>query len=364
MTMFRLVHNSLTTIIFIIFFVGIFGVFNAFNSHIGDQKVEKTILSGTGCIKESIAAGRSYYNTDISISMCFFTRSSVFSGNGGVIYISDDDKYSMSIESSVFYNCACNDEGGAIYCNLNNSIIKRVCASKCSGQEFDHFGLVQASNVNLIEYLTISSCAESNTGSVTFSVGKGNQVINNINCSNNHVEYYSCLSISIPTTMTISRCTFANNEISKSKCIQFSRNSGTMVFTNIINNHCPASEVVFVRGAYEIQYCIFDNNEKTLFNVIEGSLQISHSFISHVGDLTMNTPVITTVNNTFEKHATYDIDHYNSFFCVSSESPNNDPKKGNLLIWICVITVVIFCGYVIYDSFFVKRDIPYDAIQK
>ena len=152
--------------------------------------------------------------------------------------------------------------------------------------------------------------------------------------------------------------------ISKSKCIQFSRNSGTMIFTNIINNHCPASEVVFVRGTYEIQYCIFDNNEKTLFNVIEGSLQVSHCFISHVGDLTMNTPVVTAVNNTFEKHATYEIDHYNSFFCVSNESPNNDPKKGNLLIWICVITVVIFCGYVIYDSFFIKKDIPYDAIPK
>jgi len=363
MTMFKLVHNSLTTIKCIIFLVGIFGVFNAFNSHIGDQKVEKTILSGIGCLDEEIDAGWSYHNTNVSISMCFFSRTTVNAGNGGVIYISKD-KFSMRIESCKFYNCICSNEGGAIYCDVSSSIIKRVCATKCIGREFDHFAFINSNNDNIMEYLTIASCAEKKIGSTTLCLGKGNQVANSINCSYNHAESYSCVSFTIPTTMTISHCTFANNEVSESKCIELFRNSGTMIFTNIINNHCPASEVVFVRGTYEIQYCIFDNNEKTLFNVIEGSLQVSHCFISHVGDLTMNTPVVTAVNNTFEKHATYEIDHYNSFFCVSNESPNNDPKKGNLLIWICVITVVIFCGYVIYDSFFIKKDIPYDAIPK
>ena len=90
-----------------------------------------------GCEKESVSAGRSYFEADIDISHCFFSRSLEFSGAGGVIYVSASS-YSMNVNFSMFYNCFCSSDGGAIYYKSSNSYLRMICANSCSASWF-HF---------------------------------------------------------------------------------------------------------------------------------------------------------------------------------------------------------------------------------
>jgi len=71
---------------------------------------------GFGCESENLDKGRSYVNVEIFISDCFFSRYSLFSDKGGVIYV-DNFISSMNIYCSMFYNCASSNRGGAICFN-------------------------------------------------------------------------------------------------------------------------------------------------------------------------------------------------------------------------------------------------------
>jgi len=86
---------------------------------------------GLGCENESIDQRRSYYNKNINISNCFFSRYSSYSGNGGVIYVSASS-CSMNVNYSMFYNCVCSNNGGAIYFDSSNSCLRMICANSCS----------------------------------------------------------------------------------------------------------------------------------------------------------------------------------------------------------------------------------------
>ena len=53
---------------------------------------------------------------------------------------------------------------------------------------------------------------------------------------------------------------------------------------NIVQNNSPSRYgVVYAReeGSRLMMFCIFKNNQDTLFYVHEGSLEVSHSFIEH-----------------------------------------------------------------------------------
>jgi len=82
------------------------------------------------CQSESIAQGRSYLDNN-DVSHCFYSRLSLFSWNGGVIYV-DGGSYSMNFNYSMFYSCACSNHGGAIFFYFTNSYIRMICAYGCS----------------------------------------------------------------------------------------------------------------------------------------------------------------------------------------------------------------------------------------
>jgi len=86
---------------------------------------------GLGCESESIDQGRSYVDKNINISNCFFSRSSSYSGHGGVIYVAASS-CSMNVNYSIFNNCACSERGGAIYFVSSNSYLRMICAKRCS----------------------------------------------------------------------------------------------------------------------------------------------------------------------------------------------------------------------------------------
>jgi len=238
---------------------------------------------GLGCENESIDHGRSYVDKNINISNCFFSRSSSYSGHGGVIYVYVSS-CSMNFNYSMFYNCVCSNNGGAICFVSSNSCLRMICANRCSGYYY-HYAYLVASQVNQVEYLSVSNCSHTTSGYYPIVLYTGNQRVDNTNSSMNNANMGSGIGIYSPSSFTSSHCTFSNNKVSHSICIEFYSTSGTisMSYANIVHNNSPSLGVVTGSGAgsRKMMYCIFKSNQNTLFCVNQGSLEVSHSFIDH-----------------------------------------------------------------------------------
>jgi len=72
--------------------------------------------------------------------------------------------------------------------------------------------------------------------------------------------------------------------------------------------------------------CIFQKNQNTLFNLAQGSLEVSHSFIDHSGSFSTYTGVSTSNNNTFTNRNTYQLQFFNSLHC-NADIPLIEPKR-------------------------------------
>jgi len=271
-----------------------------------------------GCESESIDQGSSYDNNNINISNCFFSRSSSYSGHGGVIYVSASS-CSMNINYSMFYNCICSNNGGAIYFYSSNSFLRMICANSCSASYF-HLAYLGASQVNHVEYLSESICSHTTTGYRSIFLIYGYQRVDNTNSSMNNAREISGIGITFPSSFTSSHCTFSNNKVSDSRCIYFYSSSGTitMSYANFVHNNSPSGYgVVFVSGAgsRKMMHCIFQNNQNNLFCVSWGSLEVSHSFIYHSGTYSTSNAVSISKNNSFTNRYTYQLHFFNSLHC-------------------------------------------------
>jgi len=277
--------------------------------------------AGLGCENESIDQGRSYYNKNINISNCFFSRYFLFSESGGVIYVRGGS-YSMNINYSMFYNCVCSNQGGAIYFYSDNSRLRMICANSCScGASSDYqYALLQTSQGNQVEYLSVSNCSHITSGYCSIRLNSGIQIVDKSNSSMNNAKEGSGIDINSPSSFTSSYCTFSNNKVSRESCIYFYSTSGTitMSYANIVQNNSPIfNGVVTVNGAgsRKMIYCIFHNNQNYLFCVEEGSLEVSHSYISLAGALSTSSEVSFANNNSFSNIQTYQLQFYNSLHC-------------------------------------------------
>jgi len=274
---------------------------------------------GIGCESESIDQGRSYVGKKINISLCFFSRYSVYNGDGGVIYV-NGGSYSMNTNYSMFYNCVCSGQGGAIYFDSLISNLRMICANSCSSHSECHFAFLSGSQVNQIEYLSVSYCSQTTSGYRSIYSQSGYQRVDNTNSSMNNAYIYSGIHIESPSSFTSSHCTFSNNMVSNSICIYFYSTSGTisMSYANIVHNNSPNSGVVYVNGAgsRKLMYCIFHNNQNTLFCVWGGSLEVSNSFIDHSSSsFSRSSSVSTSNNNSFTNSITYQLRFFNSLHC-------------------------------------------------
>jgi len=266
------------------------------------------------CKMENISQGCSYINENIDINGCFFSRSLVYNGDGGVICITDA-YLSMNVTFSMFYFCIATN-GGAIWFSSINSSLRMICANQCSATT-KHFAYLHAPRGNCVEYLSIAFCSQTSEGSHSLWLYKGNQKVYNINSSMNNANCMSCIMIQTPNLFASSHCTFSNNQVSDTSCISFFYNSGTMFFANIVYNNSPNGGVITVNGAgsTKLMYCIFQNNQNTLFYVDSGSLEVSHSFIDHIGSFSQATAVSTSNNNSFTYINTYQLQFFNSLHC-------------------------------------------------
>ena len=284
------------------------------------NRIHEVVL---GCDNEHTDQGRSYYNMSIDIYDCYFSRLLVFSGNGGVIYV-DGGSYSMNVNYSMFYNCACSNHGGAIYFFSSNSNIRMVCANRCSCGNSSvcngHFAIVSASQKNLVEYLSVSKCSHTTSGYCSIYLQIGNQRADNTNSSMNNVMQYSGIRTWSPSSFTSTYCTFSNNNVSEYICMNFYSTSGTisMSYANIVHNNSPSGYGIINvngEGLRMMMYCIFKNNQDFLFCVLAGSLEVSHSFIDHSSSFCLTNSVSTVTNNSFINRITYQIQFFHSHHC-------------------------------------------------
>ena len=144
----------------------------------------------------------------------------------------------MNVNYSMFYNCVCSNYGGAIYFSSSNSSLSMICANSCScGASYvGHFAYLYASQMNHVEYLSVSNCSHTTSGYCPIYLESGDQRVDNTNSSINNAYRYSGILIYSPSSFTSSHCTFSNNKVSHSICIWFSSSSGTITksYANII----------------------------------------------------------------------------------------------------------------------------------
>jgi len=282
-----------------------------------------------GCENESIDQGRSYSQNNIGISDCFFSRSSLYDGDGGVLYV--HGIYSMNVNYSLFYHCICSQIGGAIFfyswnsVSSSNSYLSMICANSCScGAQYScHFARIYASQDNQAKYLSVSNCTHNTAGAFSICFENGNQRVNNTNSSMNTAVQVSGISIMYPNLFTGIHCTLSNNKVSSCICLYICSNTETISisFANIVHNNSPSAYgVVYAEGSglglRKMSYCIFQNNQNYLFCLNGGSLEVSHSFIEHLtSSFSSSTTVSTDTNNSFTNRMTFPIQFFYSHYC-------------------------------------------------
>ena len=275
-----------------------------------------------GCDGENFDTGRSYFDNNVQISHCFFSRSLIYSGYGGVIYV-NGGSYTMGINHSMFYNCFCTRDGGAIVFKSSNSDLRMICANRCfCGASYNyHFALCQASQLNNAEYLSISNCSHTTSGYYPICLQSGHQRVDNTNNSMNNAYQISGIAIYSPSTFISTYCTFSNNKVSRSICLFFYAELGTILvlYANIVHNNSPIQDgVIYTSGTGSriFMNCILKNNDNFLFNLVSGSLEVFHSYIDHSpSSFSTELAVSTATNNSFTGIMTFQWQFFNSHYC-------------------------------------------------
>jgi len=312
---------------------------------------------GFECNNNSYSEGRYYIDKEINISQCFFSISYVFSGNGGIICVSGGT-FSMRVIFSMFFNCSCTNNGGAIFFSSSNSNLRMICTNKCTcgSDSCGHFADLFASHLNLVEFLSVSLCSPTANGFYSLWLEFGNQKVDNINSSKNNAKHYSGICIQPSYLFTSFYCTFSNNSVSQSKCLLFHSKPGRVAFANIVHNNSPSLGVVYIYGggSPKLISCILHSNQRTLFCVWSGSLVVSHSFIYHLGEFSYGTPLSTDTNNSFVLKQTYFIEYSGSQLCVI---PTQTPKtsKNSHLVWIMYSTTLVIMITLLVLLFIYRR---------
>jgi len=278
------------------------------------------IIGGVGlrCENENIYQGRSYFDQYVCISHCFFSRSSLYSGDGGVIYV-NGGSYSMNVNYSMFFNCVAN-YGGAIFFNSSNSDLRMICANSCScgSSYYGHFGMIFTKNNNSNVYLSITNCSYQRVSHSSIQLNYGFQIFDFVNSSKNYVAHASSVVFWYASKFSCNYCTFSSNIAGGGICIQFSSVVGTIYYVNFVDNNSPTNYGVILSYSSsnaQFIYGVFEQNHDTLFRTdTTSTINILSSFISHSG-VTNSGKVTYLSNNTFTKMQTYQIQFYNSYYC-------------------------------------------------
>ena len=259
------------------------------------------------------------------ISNCFFTRTNVYNGWGGVIY-SSQKNFNVVIVDCTFFACSCNSWGGAIWLDsinkLSSSKLLKVCASECFAK-YGHFASIcPYKGFNDIQYVSISKCSPfEDAEKYTFYLGKYVSVsVMNLNSSNNKASERSGIHVLCPTTFVGEFWTIVDN-VANSECIFFNYNGQSIDLSNanIVNNKCTYGGVVslFNGAVVTIHDCIFSQNSNLLFFAqFSSKIYLSNCVINHSDKIRSGT--IYSENIQYTVTSTFVINHPNFQYCPAN----------------------------------------------
>ena len=293
-------------------------------------------------------------NDDFIIDTCYFYRNTMYSGYGGIVYVSGVLS-NMKLISCIFFECCCSIDGGAIYfysqVSGTNVELNKICGNKCyveNTKKFQ-FGLILTpSNINsnnICNFCSISNCNNKTNGYCSFNLYFGNISLNNLNSSKNINKQESGINIRDPSKFNSNFCSFINNNVSEYTCIFLhGDNNNYISYYNVINNNSPTNCGVITNnvGYYSINNSIFINNTNVLFYVYSGQLSILNSKISHDNNFITYQNTVSTFNNIFELTNTFLINHLNTYLCLGYSNYNliNITHKKKSIFFLILILFV------------------------
>jgi len=282
------------------------------------------------CLKENVNEGQSYNigNRDFYISNCFFSRSSLFFGNGGVIYC--ENAISFKIMSSVFNHCSVSDTGGAIYSQSTGSTyeLSMICCFGCYAGQGSFCFIEDLKNSNFNHKLNSVSGTSDEKSRDQQDLTLNNLLIENLNSSNN-IHHYSEVQF-IGGTFIGKFCSFSSNNCyhvihcESKNCDVLSSN---WRIVNNINQQCLFSipEGHCFR-LYDSQ--IFNSSNYFRLFRLEGHLEI---FDSYIDPLLMNFSSISYQNCISSYVVTY-YTHYSTAYCEAIKIYHPSPTPFLLCI--------------------------------
>ena len=191
----------------------------------------------------------------------------------------------LLIESSTFSNCSNNNIGGAIYKLAGDSVLSKCRSVRCytSGSGSQGYGQFLYSDVSqgddhknkVFECSISESMPQQNKPSHWGPVDlrNGNILVETVNITNNYIQFYSGIHLSMSTSCSINFCTFNYNRAQIQRLIMIEIDNTqyemNITYTNILNNREDGSaQMIRTDGPTKIFHCCIMNN--TIKNLFDG----------------------------------------------------------------------------------------------
>ena len=272
------------------------------------------------------------FNTSFELFNCFFYRTNMYSGQGGVIYCKNLI-INMKIIESTFFQCSSTLSGGAIFFDCRsvgtNSELKKICANTCyTGNNYEYqFASLWTHTLsnNYVTYVSIINCSYKTDSSDSIHLYSGNQICKNFNSSKNFNKADSSFYVAIPNTFLGSFCTIIDNYVTQYICIMLNHHENNIFsYSNIVNNNSPNGYGVIRNhfGSYQISNCIIYNNLNILFYSYSGNLNILNCQIYHNSAYSL-TSITSFANISFNNIQTFNsitlnLNNLNTFLCLGN----------------------------------------------
>jgi hypothetical protein len=314
-------------------------------------------------------------NTDVYVLSCLF-KSITSTSSGGALYCNSVTYF--LVESSSFFSCKTSSStGGAIYFTNGGgqSVLIKVCGYDCyitcSGSSYGQFIYTyvsnSASNMNYLNYSSITRCVNENTNSqYTIHLFCGKIICPSVNSSMNKCYTRSGIYIeSNVYTCSSSYSSFADNIATGHTCVRFYY-GGEIKSCNILRNSQVSLDTegtIYTNGNLKIENsCILDNKATYIFRVQSSSYTITIS--NCTVDSTLNNGCLT-IQNTVTKSFILALNHMSTQNCHSEydsfgtltpniqfSCPSNKPmhyytyvnrfNQSNLRIFFSLLSVFLF----------------------
>jgi hypothetical protein len=276
-------------------------------------------------------------NTNIHILNCLFS-SITSSSSGGALYCTSSVTC-LLVESSSFFSCKTNGDGGAIYFLNTGSgqcVLYKVCGYNCSGSN-NLFSFVDMgssiSNKNYVNYSSISRSISENSGSyytMRHQYGKFCCPSTNVSmnkCYSRSAIYCAPASDSSSVICSLSYSTFTDNKATGHACFSIWTSGGKGEFKscNVLRNTQVSSSegTVYTSGFLTVENsCFLENNATYTFYSTSSSYTVTLSNCT-IDTASCNQNLI--IRNTVTKSFILALDHMSTQNCHAEYASNECP---------------------------------------